>query len=158
MGTRATRQMGVFELPEGLRRAAAHSLALFVWRNGTDPAAAAGTFGTIVAVGAASSLLAPPILGPLNDRTPSRLLGRRNVWVAGSSVLGVVCLLALAQLTSPLAIGIARPLVMWPRNGMHMALTTVLPGRVPVRQRGSTPGLVARLLSSVSSPESPSAG
>jgi MFS family permease len=104
---------------------------------------AAATLGTVLTLAAASSLVAQPILGRLSDRTRTRFLGRRNVWIFGTGIVGALGLIAMSQLTSPLTIAIVWAALMWPMNGALAALTVVLAERVPVRTRGTMSGLVS---------------
>jgi MFS family permease len=104
---------------------------------------AAATLGTVLTVAAASSLVAQPILGRLSDRTRTRFLGRRNIWIFGTGIVGALGLIAMSQLTSPLTIAIVWAALMWPMNGALASLTVVLAERVPVRTRGTMSGLVS---------------
>jgi MFS family permease len=107
-----------------------------------DGTAAAATLGTVLTVAAASGALAQPILGRLSDRTRIRFLGRRNVWIFGAGIVGALGLIAMPLLTSTLMIAVAWAVLMWPMTGAQVALTTVLPERVPARERGTMAGLV----------------
>ena len=103
---------------------------------------AAGTLGLVISAGAISSLIAQPLLGILSDKTSSRFLGRRNIWVLGCAIVSVIALLITASSTNPVMLGITWAIAMWPLSGLQAALTAVLPERVPVRSLGTMSGIV----------------
>lgn len=105
-------------------------------------AAAAGTLGAVISVGAVSSLIAQPVLGRLSDRTSGRFLGRRNVWVVGSAVASVAALVATGAARSTVTVSVLWAVAMWPLSGVQAALTAVLPERIPIRRRGTMSGIV----------------
>lgn len=107
-----------------------------------NSAAAAGTLGLVISVGALSSLVAQPLLGILSDKTSSRFLGRRNIWVLGSAVASTIALLVTASSTNTVVLAITWALAMWPLSGLQAALTAVLPERVPLRNRGTMSGII----------------
>jgi MFS family permease len=104
-------------------------------------AAAAGTLGAVISVGAVSSLIAQPLLGRLSDRTSGRFLGRRNVWVLGSAVAGAAALVATGLSGSTVVVSVLWAVAMWPLSGVQAALTAVLPERIPVGRRGAMSGI-----------------
>lgn len=107
-----------------------------------DTTGAAGMLGLVISAGAISSLVAQPLLGFLSDKTSSRFLGRRNIWILGSAVTATIALLVTASSPSPLVLAITWSVAMWPLSGLQAALTAVLPERVPIRNRGTMSGLV----------------
>lgn len=107
-----------------------------------DPTAAAGSLGLVISIGAISSLFAQPLLGILSDKTRTRFLGRRNVWILGSAIVATIALIITASSTSTLVLAITWGIAMWPLSGLQAALTAVLPERVPVRNRGTMSGIV----------------
>lgn len=106
-----------------------------------DPAASAAALGLALGVAALSSVVSQPIVGRLSDRTRTRFLGRRNVWIFGAGVVSALGLAGMSQLTSTAAIAVAWAVLMWPLNATQAALMAVLPERVPERIRGSISGL-----------------
>ncbi|WP_169746508.1 MFS transporter [Demequina phytophila] len=106
---------------------------------------AAGTLGWVVSIGAVSSVLAQPILGRLSDRTRTKILGPRNVWVLGGAAAGAVALVATGLMTTPISIAIAWAVAMWPLSGVQAALTAVMPERIPLNRRGSMSGIVGTI-------------
>lgn len=108
------------------------------------PDNAPATLGIVSSVAAISSVISQPVAGFLNDRTKSRF-GRRNVWVAGASVVSVVALLATALSPSIPVLAIVWAAAMWPLNALQGALGAVLPERVPLRHRGAMSGIVGSI-------------
>lgn len=107
-----------------------------------ETTAAAGVLGLVISAGAISSLVAQPLLGILSDKTSSRFLGRRNIWILGSAIVATIALLVTASSPSPMVLAITWAIAMWPLSGLQAALTAVLPERVPVRNRGTMSGIV----------------
>ncbi|MEU6786428.1 MFS transporter [Nonomuraea angiospora] len=107
-----------------------------------EQAASAAALGLALSVSAVSSVVSQPIAGMLSDRTRTRFLGRRNVWIFGAGIVGALGLVAMSQLTSTTAIAITWAAMMWPLNATQASLTAVLPERVPQRLRGSMSGVL----------------
>lgn len=107
-----------------------------------EQAASAAALGMALSVSAVSSVVSQPIAGMLSDRTRTRFLGRRNVWIFGAGIVGALGLVAMSQLTSTIAIAITWAAMMWPLNATQASLTAVLPERVPQRLRGSMSGVL----------------
>src|SRR5215218_3726715 len=105
-------------------------------------AASAAALGLALSVAAVSSVISQPIVGRLSDRTRTRFLGRRNVWVFGAGIVSAIGLVGMSQLTSTMSIAILWAVMMWPLNATQASLMAVLPERVPVRVRGSVSGVV----------------
>ncbi|WP_433510258.1 MFS transporter [Nonomuraea sp. CA-143628] len=106
------------------------------------PAASAAALGLALSVSAVSSVVSQPIAGRLSDRTRTRFLGRRNVWIFGAGIVSALGLIAMSQLTSTIAIAVVWAVMMWPLNATQASLTAVLPERVPERLRGSMSGVL----------------
>lgn len=111
----------------------------------TDPGSAAGTLGWVVSIGAISSVLAQPILGRLSDRTRTKILGPRNIWIIGGAIAGAAALVATGLMTTPMSIAIAWAVAMWPLSGVQAALTAVMPERIPLNRRGSMSGIIGTI-------------
>jgi MFS family permease len=105
---------------------------------------APATLGIVASIAAVSSVISQPVMGWLNDRTRSRF-GRRNIWVAGASVVSAAALLATALSPSVPFLAVVWALAMWPLNALQGALGAVLPERVPVRYRGSMSGILGAI-------------
>lgn len=105
------------------------------------PENAPAALGIVSSIAAVSSVISLPVMGRLNDRTRSRF-GRRNIWVAGASVVSVLALFATAISPSVPVLALIWALAMWPLNALQGALGAVLPERVPVRHRGSMSGIL----------------
>lgn len=69
-------------------------------------AASAASLGIVTMVAAVSSVISQPLVGRLSDRTRTRFLGRRNVWIFGGSIVGAVGLVVMSQMTSTAAIAV----------------------------------------------------
>jgi MFS family permease len=108
------------------------------------PDNAPATLGIVASIAAVSSVISQPVAGFLNDRTHSRF-GRRNVWIAGASLVSVVALLVTALSPSVPFLAIVWAAAMWPLNALQGALGAVLPERVPLRHRGSMSGVLGSL-------------
>ncbi|MEW1835960.1 MFS transporter [Microbacterium sp. NPDC079995] len=107
-----------------------------------EPAAAAGVLGLTLTVAAVSSVISQPILGRLSDRTRTRFLGRRNIWILIGGIVSAIGLIVMSQLTSIVAIAVVWAIMMWPLNATQAGLTAVLPERIPLRRRGTMSGMV----------------
>jgi MFS family permease len=105
----------------------------------------AGTLGVVVSFAAIIGLVAGPVLGLASDRTRVRFLGRRNIWILGSAVVGAIALLVTGLAPNALVLGIVWAIAIWPLTGYQTAMAAVLPERVPVRVRGTMSGLSGTL-------------
>ncbi|GAA1917865.1 MFS transporter [Microbacterium aoyamense] len=105
----------------------------------------AGTLGVVVSFAAIFGLIAGPVLGFASDRTRVRFLGRRNIWILGSAVVGAAALIATGLAPNALVLGIVWAVAIWPLTGYQTAMAAVLPERVPVRVRGTMSGLSGTL-------------
>jgi MFS family permease len=104
-------------------------------------AASAGVLGLTISVAAVTAVIATPIVGRLSDRTRTKFLGRRNIWVLGAGIVSAVGLVVMSQLTEIVIIAIVWAIVVIPLNAVGAALVAVMPERVPVRSRGTMSGL-----------------
>ncbi|WEV65893.1 MFS transporter [Bifidobacterium sp. ESL0764] len=105
-------------------------------------AASAAALGTVTSIASISSVISQPVVGWLSDHTKVKFLGRRNVWIFGAGIVGVIGLMLQSQIHSTLLLTISWAAMMWPLNSVQAALTTVLPERVPVKNRGFMSGLL----------------
>lgn len=108
------------------------------------PENAPATLGIVSSIAAVSSVISQPVAGFLNDRTRSRF-GRRNVWIAGASIVSVVALLTTALSPSIPILALVWAAAMWPLNALQGALGAVLPERVPLRHRGGMSGVLGSI-------------
>ncbi|BCL13184.1 MFS transporter [Micromonospora sagamiensis] len=100
----------------------------------------------VTGVGALAAVLANPLAGALSDRTVVRIagrrLGRRHLWTAGGALLGALALVLLAQQRTILGVTVVWVAAQVCFNAMLASLTTAVPDRVPVAQRGAVSGWV----------------
>jgi MFS family permease len=95
----------------------------------------------ITGVGVIGSVIGNPLAGALSDRTTSRF-GRRRPWMLGGSILGMIGLLVMPQVTSIVGLTVLWLVVQFSVNAAYAGLTATIPDQVPVRQRGVASGLV----------------
>ncbi|BDV32275.1 MFS transporter [Microbacterium terricola] len=105
----------------------------------------AGTLGVVVSFAAIVGLVAGPVLGFASDRTRVRFLGRRNIWILGTALVGAVALIITGLSPNALVLGIVWAIAIWPLTGYQTAMAAVLPERIPVRVRGTMSGLSGTL-------------
>lgn len=102
--------------------------------------------GIVTGIGAIVAIVVNPLAGALSDRTRPRLLGRqlgrRHVWTAGGALLLFLCLLALSVAPNLFWITVAWALANIGINVMLATLTSAVPDRVPVEQRGLVSGWI----------------
>jgi MFS family permease len=98
-------------------------------------AAAVGVLATIATIAAVSGVLSQPTFGWLSDRTRTRFLGRRNVWVLFGGVAGAVALVLTGLASNPIALGVAWVIAAWPVNAVQGITLATVPERVPIRIR-----------------------
>jgi MFS family permease len=102
--------------------------------------------GWVTAVGALVAIIVNPLAGSLSDRTRLRIggraYGRRHVWTIGGAVLSALSLLYLSgqHTIAGVAVGWAGASV--GLNVMLATLTSAVPDRVPVPQRGAVSGWI----------------
>ena len=106
-----------------------------------SPASAPAVLGLITGIAGVTSLVSQPVMGLLSDRTTSRFLGRRNIWILGGAVIGFLMLLTTAASTSVVWLAVAWSVTILPFNGLQAALVAVLPERVPLGVRGRMSGI-----------------
>lgn len=97
---------------------------------------------TVLAVGAAVSMVSNPVWGALSDRTMLRV-GRRVPWVIGGVLTGAVALLLTSQAQSLPTMVLGWALVQLTLNAAFAAVTAAVPDQVPTEQRGLIGGLIA---------------
>lgn len=95
----------------------------------------------ITGVGVIGSVIGNPLAGALSDRTTSRF-GRRRPWMLGGSLLGMVGLLIMPNMTSIIGLTVLWLVVQFAVNAAYAGLTATIPDQVPVQQRGLASGLV----------------
>lgn len=105
-------------------------------------AASAAVLGLTLGLASVSGVISNPVIGRLSDITRTRFLGRRNIWIFGSSIAAAIGLVVLSQLRDPIAITVVWALMIWPLNAISGVLGTVLPERVPERFRGRMGGII----------------
>lgn len=95
----------------------------------------AAVLGLVLTIGAVSSVVFTPVVGLLSDRTRTRFLGRRNIWILGGAVVSAMALIATAFSPNAIVLTIVWALALIPLNGYQAAAAAVVPERVPVRIR-----------------------
>jgi len=102
--------------------------------------------GVVTGIGAIVAVIVNPLAGALSDRTRPRLfgraLGRRHIWTAGGAVLAVISLVSLAFAPGLATITLAWAVANIGINIMLATLTSAVPDRVPVDQRGLVSGWI----------------
>lgn len=103
---------------------------------GGEEVGAAASLGLTLSISGISYLIAVPLIGILSDKTRTRFLGRRNLWVLISAVTGAIALLALSQATNLVMLIVLATVATIPVGGVLAAVGTVVPERVPISSRG----------------------
>ncbi len=103
---------------------------------GGEKVGAAATLGLALSVSGVTYLVAGPLGGILSDRTRSRFLGRRNLWVLVGSIITAVLLVALGRSTTVPVMVVLTALSTIPLSVILAAAGAVLPERVPLNARG----------------------
>jgi MFS family permease len=102
--------------------------------------------GIVTGIGAIVAIVVNPVSGALSDRTRPRLLGRqygrRHIWTAGGALVAFLALLALAVAPGLFWVTVAWAVANVGINIMLSTLTSAVPDRVPVEQRGLVSGWI----------------
>ncbi|GAA2626728.1 MFS transporter [Paractinoplanes durhamensis] len=102
--------------------------------------------GIVTGIGAIVAVVVNPLAGALSDRTRLRLFGRqwgrRHIWTAGGALLTFLCLLVLSIAPNLFWITVGWALANIGINVMLATLTSAVPDRVPVTQRGLVSGWI----------------
>ncbi|WP_433376893.1 MFS transporter [Actinoplanes sp. CA-142083] len=102
--------------------------------------------GVVTGIGAIVAVVVNPVAGALSDRTRPRLFGReygrRHIWTASGALLAFICLLVLAVAPNLFWITVAWAVANVGINIMLATLTSAVPDRVPVDQRGLVSGWI----------------
>ncbi|RKR87474.1 putative MFS family arabinose efflux permease [Micromonospora pisi] len=110
------------------------------------PVGKEGMLAVVTGLGALAAVLANPLAGALSDRTALRLagrdVGRRHVWTVVGALLAAGSFLLLARQHTIAGVALAWVAAQLSLNAMLAALTSALPDRVPVAQRGGVSGWV----------------
>ncbi|MBF4585688.1 MFS transporter [Curtobacterium sp. VKM Ac-2887] len=104
--------------------------------SGANEASQAAVLGLALSISGITYLLAAPIGGLLSDRTRTRFLGRRNLWVLIGAVAGAIALIALGSSPSIPALVVLAAVATIPVGVVLAATSAVIPERVPIRSRG----------------------
>jgi MFS family permease len=103
---------------------------------GGDKVGAAATLGLALSISGITYLLATPIGGLLSDKTRTRFLGRRNIWVLFGSIAAAVALIALGLSTNVVMLIVLAAVATIPVGVVLAATSVVVPERVPIPSRG----------------------
>jgi len=102
--------------------------------------------GIVTGIGAIIAVVVNPLAGALSDRTRPRILGReygrRHIWTASGALLGFVSLLVLAVAPNLFWVTVGWGGANIGLNIMLATLTSAVPDRVPVDQRGLVSGWI----------------
>ena len=102
--------------------------------------------GIVTGIGAIVAVVVNPLAGALSDRTRPRILGRefgrRHIWTAGGALLAFLSLLLLAVADGLFWVTVGWALANVGLNIMLATLTSAVPDRVPVEQRGLVSGWI----------------
>lgn len=103
---------------------------------GGNQVGAAATLGLTLSISGISYLLAVPLIGIISDKTRTRFLGRRNLWVLISGLAGLVALIAVGLSTNVPMLIVFAALATIPVGGALAASGPGVPERVPLASRG----------------------
>jgi MFS family permease len=101
----------------------------------------ASNLALVLTVGAMMALIGNPLAGALSDRTTARI-GRRRPWLLGGIVFTTLALMILSQAKTILVLAIGWGLAQLAGNAIYSALTSIVPDRVPVYQRGTVSAVI----------------
>jgi MFS family permease len=111
-----------------------------------DPTGKEAMLAVVTGLGALAAVIVNPLAGALSDRTTPRLfgrdLGRRHVWTFCGALLGAAALVLLARQRTILGVAVGWVAAQVCFNAMLATLTSAIPDRVPVAQRGGVSGWV----------------
>lgn len=99
---------------------------------GGHGSSAAGILGTVLTIGAISSVVFTPIVGRMSDRTRTRFLGRRNIWILGGAIAGAIMMALTSLSPNAIVLAILLAVSLVPLNGFQGAASAVVPERVPI--------------------------
>jgi MFS family permease len=124
-------------LPEQVQSLHDHVVTSNAVPSGTD----AVLLSVVMAVGAVAGLIANGVVGALSDRTTSRR-GRRHPWTFGCALLAAAGLAVVAASPTIAVMALGWFIAELGLGGMLATLTSALPDRVPVGQRGTLGALI----------------
>jgi MFS family permease len=111
-----------------------------------DLAGKEAMLGWVTALGALVAIFVTPLAGALSDRTRLRIggreFGRRHVWTLGGTVVAGLSLVFLAGQHTFAGVALGWIGTQLGLNAMLAALTSAIPDRVPVPQRGAVSGWI----------------
>lgn len=120
-------------------------LLLFVPSTRVGSTAQGTVLGWLAAATSFVALLLPPLVGTLSDRTTGRF-GRRHPYIIAGGVLLVASAPPLVISSSLAVFLVGLSLLHLGLNTMMPAYQSLVPDRVPERQRGKTSGYVGALI------------
>lgn len=106
----------------------------------------AAVLGLALSISGLTYLIAAPIGGLLSDKTRTRFLGRRNIWILGGAILQAITLIVLSNSSTVPQLIILAAITTIPTGVILAATSVIVPERVPLRSRGrisSLNGLMA---------------
>jgi MFS family permease len=107
-----------------------------------DPVHKVGNLAVVVAVSAAVTIVAQPLLGALSDRTRSRL-GRRAPVMIGSAVAAAAVLAGMGGAGSVALLAVLWSVAQFALNGVDITTSAYLADRIAAPRRGFAAGVFA---------------
>jgi len=104
--------------------------------EGIDPANKAANLAIVTTLGAIASLISPPIVGAISDRTRSRF-GRRALWMIAGAIVAGLALIGMGLQNTLAQIAIAWVIVQLTLNIPQNMIGAIMPDRVPRAARGT---------------------
>ncbi len=103
---------------------------------GGETVAAAASLGLALSISGITYLIAGPIGGILSDKTRTKFLGRRNLWVLIGAVATALSLFALGRADNITSLIVLASVATIPLSVVLAASGAVIPERVPLKARG----------------------
>jgi MFS family permease len=107
-----------------------------------DPAAKVENLGLLTSIAALTSIAGLLAGGAISDRTTGRF-GRRTPSLAVGAIASALLMLAMANVSSLVTLGLLFAALWFTSNYYQGALTPALPDRVPIERRGTAASVMA---------------
>jgi len=106
-----------------------------------DPVHKVGILAVLTTFVAITSMVGIPLGGALSDRTRTRF-GRRTPWIAGTSIVSGVLMIALGYAGNLVLLGVLYAALWLTANMYQGAVLAILPDRIPEQRRGWASALI----------------